>query len=1269
MISYLLPMLCLGFSGTAWASTLSPSTTTLTLSSHSVAIGTLVTLTATVTSNGRELTPGLVKFCNATAKYCEDAAVLGQTQLTNSGTAIVKLTLPVGEHHIKAVFQGTSEAAGSVSAEECVAVTGKYPTVTSISASGQGVDNQGNPVYSLSGSVTGFSSTLTGTLNFRDETENNILLASTQLGAPSAAGFSTASLLGIIPNSSNPPGGNAGVVADFNGDGRLDQVIYNGNLDLKGTYNSGISILLGNGDGTFTLKSSPVVGSPGATAIAVVVGDFNNDGTPDLAVVNSGDNNIYILLGNGDGAFTDGTPVSTITPSSQTNFVTGDFNGDGNADLAIASGSQLEILLGKGDGTFIPLATQSVPSPSQMVVSDFNKDGKADLAMVNGNGPSVFLGNGDGTFFAAPAISLNCPSSSCDSVAVGDFNGDGKPDLVVTSYGDPNPMFYTPGDINILQGNGDGTFVVEAPVASQTYQYVDVGDFNGDGITDIVEAQVDVTTNVGNTTAVVYLGVGDGTFSSAWSYGYSASFYVNKSFTPGDFNNDGKTDLAIPVYFATELSGGMSASATVNNVPIVGGIGTHNVFAQYSGDTNNPSSSSGILPLQGPQASTTVNLQVSPQTATRGEAVQFTATISPSTDQGYMPTGTVTFSMSNSSGITQLGSVAVSQGKATFTTTSVPVGSQSITAAYSGDSAFMSSTSPAVTLTIVNPPTETELHISPSSSVNAGDVVTLSAKVTSAGNQLSQGQIIFCDADAAHCENEAVLGQAQLTQNGVATIRLKPGIGQHSFKAVFQGTSLYASSTSEAQTVTVTGLYPTTTQLYWGNDTLYSAVVSYGKYVPTGAISFQDHSTGSSLGSVQLRGGETPFIPQKVDSLNLGTYQRALATADFNNDGIPDIASGNENGTVSVALGKGDGTFMAKPSFSAGTGILTILTGDFNHDGIPDLASVANNQANSGLVTIFLGNGDGTFTTRSTITLSGSLSPNSAGIADFNKDGIPDLLVVGSSFGEGDFQVLLGNGDGTFGNPMDTLFFEIPTSVTIGDFNGDGIPDFASVQSGSSYVTIFLGNGDGTFGFGVSTGFGLPNAPGSIVTGDFNGDGILDLATTGGNYDQNGNFLNGVVTVSLGKGDGTFTAASSTSIGTKYIPQSITVGDFNGDGIADIATVNPPQSGDHSKVVGSLTFLFGKGDGTFPVVTSSHDWGYNGIVAGDFNGDGVSDVAITNYDANAIGVLLTLGTAVADLTHVTLPGTGAQTVYASYPGDNHHAPSKSRSISISQQSK
>jgi trimeric autotransporter adhesin len=593
-------------------------------------------------------------------------------------------------------------------------------------------------------------------------------------------------------------------------------------------------------------------------------------------------------------------------------------------------------------------------------------------------------------------------------------------------------------------------------------------------------------------------------------------------------------------------------------------------------------------------------------------------------------------------------------------------------------------------------PTVTMLAVTSSGSavttVSSGSVVTLTATVTSGSAAVTAGQVIFCDATAAHCEGIHILGTSQLTKAGTTTNKFRPGVGSHSYKAVFAGTTSESSSASSVGALTVTGLYPTATAIAQsgsaGNYKLTATVGSTASKVPTGTVSFLDTSNGSAVvGTASLGAGITG--PSLFDISNpafdVSSSARAngdpvsTLVADFNGDGIPDLAVlALGSTTITILLGNGDGTFTAAPAIpTTGSFPDSIAVGDFNQDGKLDLAVL--NSALNAVVTILLGNGDGTFTASSASPEPGQ-SPGILAVGDFNGDGIPDLAVTNTGepfIGDWSVVILLGNGDGTFTNvssPISSGPFTSPSSVAIGDFNGDGIQDLAVGvyrRDQAGILMILLGKGDGTF-TAASASPELGCSPSSIAVEDFNGDGIPDLAVANiGNAGCPG----GSGDVLLGNGDGTFTAASALPVSGNvfFSGFTIAVGDFNGDGKPDLAvgTLDPNQNG-------TVTILFGNGDGTFAPASASPILGpvpsFNSLVTlnfvdpmaiGDFNGDGVPDLAVMASTSNTISISIlqtatqSAATAPTDLTGPV--GTGTHQVVASYSGDSNNKASISTS--------
>jgi len=504
------------------------------------------------------------------------------TSGTALGTATIHKTFGPGTYSIQAVFKGTNSYATSTSAAATVtASSGPLPTTTTISATGVA----GN--YSLNATVwAGGAADPAGSVSFVDATNSNSPLGSALLSsAVPTSGFLFAGTSGPVTSSAN---NQAIAVGDFNNDGNLDYVV--------ASLNSAIAtIMLGSGNGTFTAVTTggaPYSVNPNPEG--AVVADFNGDGNLDIAFANSAGNGVTILLGNGDGTF---TPAANPAVSFAAAIAVGDFNGDGIPDLAVSnnngSGYAVTILLGKGDGTFNVGANVSVPqwslNPQGIVAMDFNGDGKTDLAVTSANGDSpsnyvvtILLGNGDGTFTQGQTYNTG---QGDQSIVGRDFNGDGVPDLAIANYYDHT--------VTILLGNGDGTFTPVPPPLPATGDgpfAIVAGDFNNDGILDLA------TANFHDNTVTILLGNGDGTFTAASSA--LATGGGPDGLVAADFNGDGLLDFVTANYqVATQSILLQASNSTTVTISGVTAPGTDNVLASYSGDTNYSASQSSAVAI------------------------------------------------------------------------------------------------------------------------------------------------------------------------------------------------------------------------------------------------------------------------------------------------------------------------------------------------------------------------------------------------------------------------------------------------------------------------------------------------------------------------------------------------------------------------------------------------------------------------------------------------------------------------------------------------
>ncbi len=535
-------------------------------------------------------------------------------------------------------------------------------------------------------------------------------------------------------------------------------------------------------------------------------GDFNSDGNTDMIValpgpIANGLNpywGFYLLTGNGDGTFNTPTlvPLPNLVPGGATDtganvisLLVADVNGDGKPDLvysytdtAFATQVQyagIAVQLGNGDGTFQAPQTIQTYSGAGGVTGEAQTPVYLGAAIAGGhldlfaiqttlsnqvltNTLVMYPGNGDGTFGAATtpptADNIELPVGVVGQMALADMNGDGKPDLV--TLGEANSG--TQGEIAVSLGNGDGTFqtpiILDFGSGPTLGDSIAVADFNGDGKLDVAVGGFNPPVDTG-----IFFGNGDGTLQS-----FNAGNGLVEPAQGINFVGDGAA-------LATHISGGANPDLILGRVVLI----------------NKGVSTSTLTP-------TTTALAASATSITAGQNVTFTATVSASST----PSGTVTFM----DGTTALGTGTLnSSGVATYSTTSLAVGSHSITAAYGGNSTFAASTSAATVVTVTAPAlaaTTTTLTAS-ATSVTSGTSVTFNATVAPAsGTGTPTGTVTFM-------EGTTTLGTGTLAGGMASYSTTSLAVGANSVTAVYGGDSNYAGSTSTAVTVTVTAVTPT----------------------------------------------------------------------------------------------------------------------------------------------------------------------------------------------------------------------------------------------------------------------------------------------------------------------------------------------------------------------------------------------------------------------------------------------------------------------------
>jgi FG-GAP-like repeat len=1124
-------------------------------------------------------------------------------------------------------------------------------TTTSVMGSGS--------VYTVT--VSGISGDGTLGLNLidngsiHDANGNGLAQVSSSLAFLNQATYATGAATGSKPEFG------AVAVADLTPNGIPDLVVAN-------RTSASISVLLGNGDGTFQAQQTYATQ---ADPQSVTLVDLTGDGIPDIVVANEGSGSVGVLLGNGNGTFQAEQNFTTMTNPWSVAAV--DVNGDGIPDLVVANkgSNTVSVLLGNDNGTFQTQQTFStLTNPYSVAVAYVNSDGKPDIVVADegSNAVSVLLGNGDGTFQAQQTFSTGTGTSPF-SVAVADVNGDHISDLIVADEATKS--------VSVLLGNGDGTFQAKTTFATgntfntQNPFSVAVGDMNGDGIADLVVA------NEYRNSVAVLLGNGNGTFQAPQTFPTGAD---PATAVVADLNGDGMSDLVV----VNEFGAGAGLSASVS-VVLANGNFTGQVYVieqtpvsplltigapvvttnpetiSYSLSVNDPLLVSSLLPLvPNPitlsdftldttgSATATMTLAASGNTGTltlsgfngagsvgvtlnagalvdlagnSNAAPVVSATVTPapvvhsisffSPSGQYTSAGSVTYAVAFSQGVTGV----VAADFQVVTTGNLQSTAPLAVSGASGSSTYDVTVSEAGAGTV-------QLNL-----VNNGSILSASSSMPLANN--FTGPIYTVDQPGPY-----IVSINRATPSGSVTNATSVTFAVTFSQAVTGVTaSDFTVVTADPQNVSP-ALTASPTVSVSGGPSVYAVTVNSISGDGTVGLNFFENSpVVSSTGAPLIGNGPISFAHQVTYATGISS-PKTVVEADLRGDGINDLIVSNYGGSdVAVLLGNGNGTFQTAVTYATGSKPYGLTVADVNGDGKPDVI-VANFSGYGrildayggpapGSVSVLLGNGNGTFQAQQTFA-TGGMPPAAFGAetievmaADLNNDGIPDLIVVNRQDEQvpgfpGVLSVLIGNGNGTF-QPQQTyqIVFLPEGQFSVADLNGDGFNDI--VVSNVNYgVSVLLNNGNGTFQ--AQHTINVAGGPHGVTTADINGDGIPDLITD-----------TTPISALLGNGNGTFQSPHtfSTAIpGGLFTTPTVQVADLvpadiNGDGVTDLVDATGS----------SIAVLLGNANGTFQSPQTFTATGASWAAVGELTGDGLSDIVFLG--SSDVGVLLNTSTSVS----------------------------------------
>ena len=954
------------------------------------------------------------------------------------------------------------------------------------------------------------------------------------------------------------------------------------------------------------MKSSLVSSSqPRSIAIA----DLNNDDRLDIVVANYGTNNIGIFISQGDGNFSEQKTYFTGSNSLPYSVTIADFNNDTNLDIAVANNrlNSIGIFLGYGNGSFNYLTSISLGSsrPIFITTGDFNNDHQVDIAVVNDGTHSIgiLLGYGNVSFQNYQTYSTGYDSFP-SSLVVGDLNNDSHSDIAVANYGTDT--------IGIFFGIGNGSFQHQrtySTLAGSNPSSIAIGDFNNDQHLDIV------VSNNGTGNLGIFFGFGNGTFQQQQTYEIGSKSYP-QYVNVGDLNGDHQLDIVAVDSINNQIHiipGFGNGSFDV--ITTYDGISESNPFCVALGGLNKNNQTDIVVANPGinnililidyfviPSARKTILFSELSSSVTLVAVSDFN-------------NDNILDIVFNSNGLI---SILIGLGNETFVSN----------AYYSVDS---SSSLQYICVGDVNDDNQTDILIADAGTnsiaifLGYGNGSFSEVRTYSTGMYSQPYWIGLGDFD-----NDNTLDLVSANY-GSASIGILLGYGNGSFAPVI----IYNMTSGFPVHAVAVG--------YIDSDYyLDLAVCDLGHMITI----FLGFGNGSFYIKTMIDGEGTSFL-------------FSLALADFNNDKHLDFVIADTWGyQITIFFGYGNGMFHREANYSTGSNAqpFYVIVDDFNNDNRSDIAT---SNIGTSKIFIFYGYGNGSFQLGRNYSTGDGSSPYGITAGDFRNNKQLEILVALS--GNGQIAILneyyaaefneittFSTGStpqpdsvavGTFDNDHQSLIVTAnsgndslnilfisnntemtysigknsqPTYVITRDINNDQQLDIISVNSKSNSISVILGVDNGTFKNQIIYSTGDGSKPYALVSHDFNNDTRLDLIIANQGTDEIGIFYGFNYT--------TFQPYTSYSTNESLGASGIVVSDLNNDSYLDIAVTFFNSD--------SIGILLGYGNGRFSdIITYStrHGSSPNYLGVGDFNNDNKTDIAVTNFGSNSVGIFLGYG--------------------------------------------